>query len=34
MYVWTIDNQILNLDHYTRVDVVERRANDYSTFCL
>ena len=30
MYVWTIDNQILNLDHYTRVDVVERRANDYS----
>ena len=27
MYIWTVDHQILNLDRYTRVDVVERRPN-------
>ena len=27
MYIWTVDHQILNLDQYTRVDVVERRPN-------
>ena len=27
MYIWTVDHQILNLDRYTRVDVVSVRHN-------
>ena len=30
MYIWTVDHQILNLDRYTRVDVVERRPNQHA----
>ena len=30
MYIWTVDHQILNLDQYTRVDVVQRDAKLYT----
>ena len=30
MYIWTVDQQILNLDHYKRIDVVRQRANLYT----
>ena len=30
MYIWTVDHQILNLDQYTRVDVVQRSAKHYT----
>ena len=30
MYIWTVDHQILNLDQYTRVDVVSLQHNLYT----
>lgn len=30
MYIWTVDHQILNLDNYARVDVVQLTGNHYA----
>ena len=34
MYIWTVENVILNLEHFKRVDVVNTSGNNYSVKAL